>query len=87
MDLTIKWEKPTVPSVLRASIEANLAIALKDADFLKAERASLVVNFVPAIPVNSALVATIVETRLGKLIGVVEAPSDGQSITVVPFLP
>jgi len=87
MDLTIQWQHPAIAASLRVSVEALVSEALTEADFLKHERRTLVVNFVPDFPSNSPIVGTIVEPRTGRLLGAVESPSDGRSIQVIRLLP
>jgi len=87
MNLTIEWQQPTVAAALRAAVETLVANALHQEEFLKHKKRGLVVNFVPDIPSNSPLVATIVDARTGKLLGAIESPNNGLEIQIIRLLP
>lgn len=87
MHLIFEWQEPTIEPSLRAGVEVRVAAALGATVSSNPGRGALVINFVPDLPANSALVATIVEARTGRLLGTIESSADRESIDVIPLDP
>jgi hypothetical protein len=80
MDMRFQWLAPAIPEEEHSQVERMVGEALLVAEFLEAERRSILVRFIPDSPVCPSLVATIEEERTGKLLGVVETARNEPSI-------